>query len=138
MRRRFSAVVSTSSFTLEGYPGIVCPSVFDYRCFQRSSATCPAPCGAISMRIAVIEAGNVGGGLGAALAHAGHVVAYGVRDPGSEKCRAALSATPGSIAALAREAVDGADVVISTLRPDGVLATVAELPSLEGAWSSTR
>src|SRR5438552_1552214 len=41
------------------------------------------------MRIAIIGAGNVGGGLGTGLAQAGHEVVFGVRDPDSEKTRAA-------------------------------------------------
>ena len=32
------------------------------------------------MRIAIIGAGNVGGGLGAAFSQAGHEVVFGVRD----------------------------------------------------------
>ena len=48
------------------------------------------------MRIAIIGAGNVGGGLGTGLAQAGHEVVFGVRHPDSEKTRAALKAAPGS------------------------------------------
>jgi hypothetical protein len=84
------------------------------------------------MRVAVIGAGNVGGGLGSALAKSGHVVVYGVRDPESEKCRAALVAAPGSIAAPPRDAVAGADLIIFTIRPDGVPMMVADMPSLAG------
>ena len=51
------------------------------------------------MRIAIIGAGNVGGGLGAAFTRAGHEVVFGVRDPDSDKSRAAISAAPGSRAA---------------------------------------
>jgi len=84
------------------------------------------------MQIAIIGAGNVGGGLGAALAIAGHSVVFAVRDPDSEKCRAALAGAPGSTAAYPREAVAGADVIAFTLRPDAVPETIAGLPSLEG------
>lgn len=84
------------------------------------------------MRIAVIGAGNVGGGLGAALGHAGHAIVYGVRDPASESCRTALAAAPGSVAAVPPDAVTGCDVVIFTLRPAGLSAVLAELPSLDG------
>ena len=84
------------------------------------------------MRIAIMGAGNVGGGLGAALARVGHTVVFGVRDPDSDKCRAALEAAHGSTAAHPREAVDGADVVAFALRWDAVPETVAELPSLDG------
>ncbi len=84
------------------------------------------------MHIAVLGAGNVGGGLAAALASAGHSVAFGVRDPASEKCRAALAAAPGSTAVLPAEAIANADVIIFAVRPDAIAATVAGLPSLAG------
>ena len=84
------------------------------------------------MRIAIIGAGNVGGSLGAALTKAGHEVVFGVRDPESDKSRAAISAAPGSSAAAPRDAVAGADVVVFALRWGAVPATIAELPPLDG------
>jgi predicted dinucleotide-binding enzyme len=84
------------------------------------------------MRIAVIGAGNVGGGLGAALGQAGHSIVYGVRDVSSDKVRAALGASPGSSVASPAEAVAGADVVVFTLRPDAIAPSAAEMPSLDG------
>lgn len=84
------------------------------------------------MRIAIIGAGNVGGGLGAACAAVGHEVVYGVRDPGSRKTAAALEAASGVRAASPAEAVEGADVVVFALRPDAGPATLATLPSLAG------
>ncbi len=84
------------------------------------------------MRIAVIGAGNVGGGLGSALAAAGHSVVFGVRDPASPKTTAALSAISGATATTPAEAVDGADVVAFTLRWDAVPPIVAAMPSLDG------
>jgi len=84
------------------------------------------------MRIAIIGAGSVGGGLGAALVAVGHSVVFGVRDPESQKCLAALAAAPGSSAALPAEAVAGADVIAVALRPDAIAGTIAELPSLAG------
>lgn len=84
------------------------------------------------MRIAIIGAGSVGGGLGAALVAVGHSVVFGVRDPESQKCRAALAAAPGSSAALPVEAVAGADVIAFTLRPDAIPGMIAGLPSLAG------
>jgi predicted dinucleotide-binding enzyme len=85
-----------------------------------------------SMRIAIIGAGNVGGGLGAALARVGHEVIFGVRDPDSDKTRQALAAAPSARASTPAEAVDGAEVVIFTLRWDAVPDTVAALPPLDG------
>ncbi|HET7026599.1 MAG TPA: NAD(P)-binding domain-containing protein [Candidatus Limnocylindrales bacterium] len=84
------------------------------------------------MRIAVLGAGNVGGGLGTALRAVGHDIVFGVRDPDSEKCRAALASAPGSRAASPEEAVDGADVVVFALRWDGVPDVVSVLPPLDG------
>lgn len=84
------------------------------------------------MRIAIMGAGNVGGGLGAALARAGHAVVFGVRDPASDTCRAALAAAPGSTAVVPRDAVGGADAVVFALRWEAVPATIAELGSLDG------
>ena len=84
------------------------------------------------MRIAIIGAGNVGGGLGAACAAIGHEVVFGVRDPGSLKTMMALAAIPDATATTPAEAVEGADVIVFALRWDAVPATVASLPSLAG------
>lgn len=84
------------------------------------------------MRIAIMGAGNVGGGIGTALAAAGHEVVFGVRDPASGKTRAALAAAPGAIATDPGTAARDADVVLFALRWDAVPDTVAALPSLEG------
>jgi predicted dinucleotide-binding enzyme len=84
------------------------------------------------MRIAIMGAGNVGGALGTAFRAVGHEVAFGVRDPESQKTRAALEAAPGSTASEPAGAVDGADVVVFALRWDGVEETIGALPSLEG------
>jgi predicted dinucleotide-binding enzyme len=84
------------------------------------------------MRIAVIGAGSVGGGLGAALARVGHSIVFGVRYPNSEKCRTALAGAPGSVAMAPAEAVVGAEVVAIALRWDAVPGMVTGLPSLDG------
>jgi hypothetical protein len=88
--------------------------------------------GGAEMRIAIIGAGDVGGGLGAAFAGIGHDIVFGVRDPGSLKTAAALAAIPSAIATSAAEAVDGADVVVFALRWGAVPATVESMPSLAG------
>jgi predicted dinucleotide-binding enzyme len=85
-----------------------------------------------AMRIAIIGAGNVGGGLGTAFARAGHEVVFGVRDPESPKTSAALAAAPGSRATEPGEAVEGAEAVVFTLRPDALRDMVEGLPTLEG------
>jgi predicted dinucleotide-binding enzyme len=79
------------------------------------------------MRIAIIGAGNVGGGLGAGLAAVGHSVVFGVRDPESDKARAALAAAHGATAASPGDAVAGAEVVVFALRPEAIAETVAEI-----------
>ena len=84
------------------------------------------------MRIAIIGAGNVGGGLGTAFAAAGHSIVFGVRDPDSDKCRRALAAAPGSTATSFAAATAGADVVIVTIRSEAIAETIPQLPSLEG------
>jgi predicted dinucleotide-binding enzyme len=62
------------------------------------------------MRIAIIGAGHVGGGLGKALAAVGHDVVFGVRDPESAKTLAALADIPDAAAASPAAAVAGADI----------------------------
>lgn len=84
------------------------------------------------MRIAIMGAGNVGGGLGRAFRAVGHDVVFGVRDPASQKTRAALEAAPGSSAVLPPDAVRGADVVVFALRWDAAAETIPTLGSLEG------
>jgi predicted dinucleotide-binding enzyme len=84
------------------------------------------------MRIAIIGAGNVGGGLGKAFAAVGHDVVFGVRDPESTKTMTALADIPTATAASPSEAVDGADVIVFAIRPVAIPATIADLPPLEG------
>ena len=84
------------------------------------------------MRIAILGAGNVGGALGAAFASVGHSVVFGVRDPGSDHCRAALAGARDSSAATPAAAVADADVIVFALRWDAVQGTIAGLPSLDG------
>lgn len=84
------------------------------------------------MRIAIIGAGHVGGGLGTGLAQAGHEVVFGVRDPDSEKTRAATTGAAGTRAVTVADAVADADVVIFALRWDAVPPTVSGMPEMDG------
>jgi predicted dinucleotide-binding enzyme len=84
-----------------------------------------------AMRIAIIGAGNVGGGLGKALSQVGHEVVFGVRDPDSTKTQAALADVGEATATTPSEAVDGADVIVVALRPVAIGATVRDLPPLD-------
>ena len=86
----------------------------------------------LKMRIVMIGAGSVGGGLGAAFSAVGHEVLFGVRDPESQKTKMALDACPGATATSFAKAVDGADVVAFALRWDAAAAAIVELPSLAG------
>ena len=77
------------------------------------------------MKIAIIGAGNVGGGLAAAAVKAGHDVALSARD-GQALAKAAID-TGARAAASTADAVNGAEVVILAV-PHGAVATiVAEL-----------
>jgi len=84
------------------------------------------------MRIAIIGAGNVGGGLARAFRAVGHDVIFGVRDPASTKTRAALDAAPGATATGAAEAVRGAAVVVFALRWDAAAQTIPTIGALDG------
>lgn len=84
------------------------------------------------MRIAILGAGNVGGGLGMAFAAVGHDVVFGVRDPESTKTLSALAEIPDAAAASPADAVQDADVIVFAVRPVAISATVAELPPLAG------
>jgi len=84
------------------------------------------------MRIAILGAGNVGGGLGKAFAAVGHEVVFGVRDPESTKTLAALADIPDATATSPGDAIEGADAIVFALRQVAVSATVAELPPLAG------
>ena len=84
------------------------------------------------MRIAIMGAGNVGGGLGAALTAVGHEVIFGARDPESDKTRTALAACRGAKATSFAEALEGADVIAFALRWDAAAAAIVVLPSLAG------
>jgi 8-hydroxy-5-deazaflavin:NADPH oxidoreductase len=84
------------------------------------------------MRIAILGAGNVGGGLGKAFAAVGHDVVFGVRDPESTKTLAALADIPDATASSPAEAVEGADAIVFAVRPVAINTTLAELPPLDG------
>ncbi len=84
------------------------------------------------MRIAIIGAGNVGGGLGTAFATAGHSIVFGVRDPDSPKSARARAGVPGSTMTSVGASVEGAEIVVITIRSEGIADTIPLLPSLDG------
>jgi predicted dinucleotide-binding enzyme len=70
----------------------------------------------MSLRIAIIGAGNVGGTLGVAWANRGHEVFFGVRDAADPKLDELLARASGQArAASVRDAVARADVVALTV-----------------------
>ena len=77
------------------------------------------------MRIAILGAGNVGGGLAAAAVRAGHQVALAASSPDS--ARAAASAAGASAAASNSDAVADADLVVLAVPHAAVATVVAEL-----------
>ncbi|HLZ59214.1 MAG TPA: NAD(P)-binding domain-containing protein [Ktedonosporobacter sp.] len=84
-----------------------------------------------SLRIAILGAGKVGGTLGRHWARAGHTVAFGVRNPTSEKAQGLLAepgdrVTIGSIA----EALPDSDVILLAVPGavvDEIITTYANL-----------
>jgi predicted dinucleotide-binding enzyme len=77
------------------------------------------------MRIAIIGAGNVGGGLAGAASTAGHDVVLSASDPAHAAETAAR--TGGAAAGSNAEAVDGADVVVLAVPGSAVAGIAAEL-----------
>jgi 8-hydroxy-5-deazaflavin:NADPH oxidoreductase len=77
------------------------------------------------MRIAIIGAGNVGGGLAAAAVRAGHNVVISASKP--ESARTSAEATGAIAAASNLDAVRGADVVVLAVPHGAVEGIVAEL-----------
>jgi 8-hydroxy-5-deazaflavin:NADPH oxidoreductase len=84
------------------------------------------------MRIAILGAGNVGGGLAAAAVRAGHDVVISASKPESAESRA--SYTGATAARSNADAVRGADVVVLAVPHSAVAGIVAELgEALNGA-----
>ena len=63
------------------------------------------------MDIAVLGAGNVGGGIGRAWAKAGHRVVFGVPDPADPKAQSATGDTTATVSTVA-DAAAGAEVIL--------------------------
>lgn len=64
-------------------------------------------------RIAVLGAGNIGGTLGRKWVRAGHVVAFGVRNPAGEQAQALQTELRGSaVVATMNQALESADIVL--------------------------
>ncbi len=83
--------------------------------------------------IAIIGAGAVGSAVGSNWAREGHTILFGVRDPASERSRAALERTgPNASAVPPREAVAAADVVVLAVPWNAAEDAVRSLGDLGG------
>jgi NADPH-dependent F420 reductase len=93
----------------------------------------PFPNEELTMKIAMIGAGNVGGTLGKRWARAGHEVAFGVRDPGDAKVTALIRESgPSARAASVAEAASQAAVVVLTVPWESAQAALAAAGDLRG------
>jgi NADPH-dependent F420 reductase len=87
----------------------------------------------MTMKIAVIGAGNVGGTLGKRWARAGHEIAFGARDPAEAKVAALVRESgPSARAASVPEAVRQAAVVVLTVPWDNAKEALAAAGDLRG------
>jgi len=84
------------------------------------------------MRIAVIGAGNVGRTLARRWIEVGHEVRLGVRDPGSERARAAIDEVPGARLGAPAEVIGDAEVVVMATPWSATREAVTSLGDLEG------
>ncbi|MCA9402550.1 MAG: NADPH-dependent F420 reductase [Candidatus Omnitrophica bacterium] len=85
------------------------------------------------MKIAVIGTGNVGSILGTRLAHQGHEVIFGSRDPRAAKVVSVVqSAGPNARADANAAAVKSAEVIILTVPYSGAEETIKGLGPLQG------
>ena len=79
------------------------------------------------MKIGVIGYGNIGGTLGKKWAEAGHDVAFGVRDPQSQKVKDFMEQAPDSTEAVPVEtAIQHGDVVLIAV-PHGAVPSLMEM-----------
>jgi NADPH-dependent F420 reductase len=87
----------------------------------------------MTMKIAIIGAGNVGGTLGKRWARAGHEVAFGARDPADAKVAALVRESgPSARAASVPQAARDADVVVLTVPWDSAQEALASAGDLMG------
>jgi NADPH-dependent F420 reductase len=85
------------------------------------------------VKIAILGTGGVGGTLGTRWAAAGYDVAFGSRQPESEKCLELLEACGhGARAACGKDAIAGADAILLAVPWPAVRITLAELGDLGG------
>ena len=82
--------------------------------------------------IAILGAGNVGTALAGVWAGGANEISFGVRDPNSERARAAASAVPEASVALMADAAAGADIVVLAVPYGSVGEVVAAAGNLDG------
>jgi 8-hydroxy-5-deazaflavin:NADPH oxidoreductase len=82
----------------------------------------------MTMKIAVLGTGNIGGTLGRKWAAAGHVVLFGAREPGAAKVRALLAEVGhGATAVSISDAISQAEAVLFAIPGRAVGETAAQL-----------
>lgn len=85
------------------------------------------------MKIAIIGAGNIGGGLGKAWARVGHEIVFGARDPADEDLRRMVSALgPRVRVATVGEAATAGEVVVLAVPHGALEGVLAETGPLGG------
>ena len=85
------------------------------------------------MQVAILGTGNVGSGLGKALAAGGHNIVYGVRDPNSPKTMAALNALgPAAKVITVAEAVKVGEIIFLAVPWQAVPSVLQSAGELSG------
>lgn len=86
----------------------------------------------ITLKIAILGAGNVGQALARKWAVAGHEITLGVRNPGSEKIAALLTDMPDISAIFVKEAANIAEVILIALPIPAVVEVLKQIENLAG------
>jgi predicted dinucleotide-binding enzyme len=84
------------------------------------------------MKIAVIGAGSVGATLGRRWSELDHDVTFGMREPGSDKAKAAVAGAPRTTIATIEDAVRGAHAVVLAVPYNAVGHALAAAGDLRG------
>ncbi|NWG18557.1 MAG: NAD(P)-binding domain-containing protein [Chloroflexi bacterium] len=78
------------------------------------------------MKITILGAGNIGSTLGGKWVQAGHQVRFGVRDPQSEKTRAAVSKLPDALVESIGQAIPPSEIILFAVPSAAVEGIVRE------------
>lgn len=86
----------------------------------------------VTMKIAIIGAGNVGTALGRGWNKAGHQIIYGVRKPQDDKAKALRAAQPKAEVTSTRDAAVRAEVIVPCTPWAGTEAAIDDCDDLSG------